>query len=135
MDDSDGTREHAFGEVECDQQLVFDLIRDGGFRQDRHPDADFDRTFDGFNIVKLHHVIYRDPVLFEDAVDGLARRDVALKGDEILPRQRPDADPAATRQPMFRVTNNDQLVVPERDDGDIGPPQGQRYDTEIDGVV
>src|SRR5262249_6801712 len=50
-------------------------------------------------------------------------------------RQRQDADPAAARQPVFRITNDYQLVVAERDDGEVGPPERQRHDAEIDRVV
>src|SRR5262245_46400880 len=122
MNDADGAREDAFGEVQRDELFIADLVRDRCFGQDRNADADLDRALDRLDVVELHHAIDLDPLLFEDAVNRLARRDVALEGDEIFPGERLDAHAMAARQPVFRVANYDELVVAERNDGQVRPP-------------
>src|SRR5262252_5857117 len=84
VNDADGAREDAFGEVQRDELFIADLVGDGGFGQDRNADADLDRALDRLDVVELHHAIDLDLVLFEYAVNGLPRRDVSLEGDEIF---------------------------------------------------
>src|SRR5262245_9443817 len=107
MNDADGAREDAFGEVQRDELVITALVGDGGFGEDRNADADLDRALDRLDVVELHHAIDLDLVPFEDAVNGLARRDVTLEGDEIFPGEGLDAHAMAARQLVFRAANYD----------------------------
>src|SRR5262245_26318554 len=135
VNDADGAREDAFGEVQRDELFIADLVSDGCFRQDRNADADLDRALDCLDVVELHHEIDLDLALFEYAINRLARRDVPLEGDEIFPGERLDAHAMAARQLMFGVANDDELVVAKRNDGEVRPPERQRDNAEIDSVV
>src|SRR5499426_2275345 len=135
VNDADGAREDAFGEVQRDELFIADLICHGCLGQDRNADADLDRALDRLDVVELHHAIDLDLTLFEYAVNRLARRDVSLEGDEIFPGERLDAHSMASRQLMFGVANDDELVVAKRNDGEVRPPERQRDNAEIDRVV
>src|SRR5215813_6024199 len=135
VNDADGAREDAFGEVQRDELFIADFVSDCGFRQDRNANADLDRALDCLDVVELHHEIDLDLALFEYAVNRLARRDVSLEGDEIFPGERLDAHAMAARQLMFGVANDDELVVAKRNDGEVRPPERQRDNAEIDRVV
>src|SRR5262245_14827358 len=135
VNDADGAREDAFGEVQRDELFIADLVSDGGFRQDRNADPDLDRALDCLDVVELHHEIDFDIALFEYAVNRLARRDVSLEGDEIFSGERLDAHAMAARQLMFGVANDDELVVAKRNDGEVRPPEWKRDNAEIDSVV
>src|SRR5262245_8441573 len=119
MNDADGARENALGEVQSDELFVTDLVRDRGFGQDRNADADPDRTFERLDVVELHHLTDLDLAVFEDLVHRLARGNVALEGDAILSGERLDAHTAAAREPVYRIAYDHELVFAKRDDGEV----------------
>src|SRR5215475_2739113 len=135
MNDADGAREDALGELQSDELFVTDLGRDRGFGQDRNADTDLDRTFDRLDVVELHHVVDLDLALFEYVVNRLACGNVALEGDEIFPGERLDARPAAARELVFGIANDDQLDVAKPNDGEVRSPERQRDDAEINRIV
>src|SRR5262245_33501097 len=119
MDDADGPCKGALGKVDGHQHPAQNLIRNRSLGQNRNTDPNLERAFDRFDVVELHDVIDSDLMLLEDSIDRLARWNVPLESDEVLPSQSLDADTAATGKPMLRIAHYHQLVLTKWNDFEI----------------
>src|SRR5262245_58711361 len=74
-------------------------------------------------------------MLFEDAVNRLARRDVALERDEIFPYNALQTHPASMRQFVIAMTDDDPFILPKWNDFEVRFAQRQGDDSEIDQII
>jgi len=62
---------------------------------------------------EFHHRLDLDPVLPENLVHGLARRDVGIKADELVARQRSELHLVGLGQRMARMRDEHEDVAAE----------------------
>src|ERR1041384_5455167 len=83
IDEADGACPFGFRKRDDGELPAPLFINDARTRHNCDAEADFDRAFDRLDIVELGHLMHADAVRAQDAVGRLARRDVALKEDEV----------------------------------------------------
>ena len=132
VDDADGTAEGAFDGRPGHQRARADLARERGGGQERDAEPGLDRALDRLDVVELHGVADAHAVAAQEPVDHPARGDVALEADEGLTVERGEGAADAPRDAMAGRRRDDQLVVAEGHDLELGPARRHRHDAEVD---
>src|SRR5262245_45528615 len=84
MDGSQRADELLVLDLDLDEGLFGDLLRNRAVRHNGDAGIDLDGAFDRFDVVEFHHVTDAHVAFLEDFIDRPAGRDVRLEADEFL---------------------------------------------------